>query len=79
MAVLRRVKTSDLAGQHTHPDLATLLPDNLPVLHHVDGAQVDRVVRFVPQPVLVTLTNGEWRQGPRRDETAVCLDADERR
>lgn len=77
--MLHRVKTSDMVGQRTHPDLATLLPDHLPVLHHVDGTQVDGVVCFVPQPVLITLMDREWRQGPRRDEIRVRSDADKRR
>lgn len=77
--MLHRVKTSDPVGQRTHPDLATLLPDHLPVLHHMDGTQVDRVVRFVPQPVLVTLMDGERRQGRRRDEIRVRSAAHKRR
>lgn len=63
VAVIHRMKTSDLVGQRTHPELATLLPDHLPVLHHVDGTQVDGVVCFVPQPVLVTLTDGDVMKG----------------
>lgn len=41
-----------------YPELATLLADHLPVLHHVDRTLVDGVVCFVSQPILVTLTDG---------------------
>ena len=40
----------------TYPELATLFADHLPMLHHVDRTLVDRVVCFVSQPVLITLT-----------------------
>lgn len=56
---------NDLSGKHkdtnsqTHPQLAALFLDHLPMLYHVDGTLVDRVVCFVSQPVFISLTESE--------------------
>lgn len=58
-----RWSESDLSrGTHTYPELLTLFADYFPVLHHVDGTMVDRVVRFVSQPVLVALAERDTEE-----------------
>ena len=47
----------------TYPEIAALLANHLPMLHHEDGTLVDGVVRLVPEPVLITLDAGRGGGG----------------
>ena len=56
-------RRADARRVATYPEIAALLANHLPMLHHEDGTLVDGVVRLVPEPVLITLDAGRGGGG----------------